>query len=120
MPIICLPNCAYLSEVSRVIAIYRKLEELGADVVMASHGGTFEFELDQEGIPYERIEPRMSENLCQRYIDAGIKGPEGILKKQGLCVLRINKKYFLTNDLTFVCSTYMTKRLCQLSTRLNI
>jgi len=81
MPIVCLPNCAYLSEVSRVIAIYRKLEELGADVIMASHGGTFEFELDQECIPYERIEPRMSEDLCQRYIDAGIKGPEGILKK---------------------------------------
>ena len=55
MPIICLPNCAYLSEVSRVIAIYRKLEELGADVIMASHGGTFEFQLDQEGIPYEKV-----------------------------------------------------------------
>ncbi len=81
MSIICLPNCAYLSEVSRVIAIYRKLEELGADVIMASHGGTFEFELDQEGIPYERIEPLMSEDLCQRYIDAGLKGPEGILTK---------------------------------------
>ena len=81
MPIICLPNCAYLSEVSRVIAIYRKLEELEADVIMASHGGTFEFQLDQEGIPYERIEPLMSEDLCQRYIQAGIKGPEGILTK---------------------------------------
>jgi UDP:flavonoid glycosyltransferase YjiC (YdhE family) len=87
MPIICLPNCAYLSEVSRIIAIYRKLKELGADVIMASHGGTFEFELDQEGIPYERIEPLMSEDLCQRFIDAGIRGPEGILKKDEIMEL---------------------------------
>lgn len=82
MTIVCLPNCAYLSEVSRVAAIHRKLQELGADVVMVSHGGTFEFQLDQEGIPYERIEPTMSEDLCQRYIQAGIKGPEGILSRE--------------------------------------
>ncbi len=81
MTIVCLPNCAYLSEVSRLIAIYRKLQDLGADAVMASHGGTFEFELDAEGICYERIEPLMSEDLCRRYIRAGIEGPEGILSK---------------------------------------
>ncbi len=64
-----------------MIAIYRKLKELGADVIMASHGGTFEFLLDQEGIPHERIEPSMPEDLCRRYIQAGIKGPEGLLTK---------------------------------------
>ena len=108
MPIICLPNCAYLSEVSRVIAIYRKLEELGADVIMASHGGTFEFEIDDEGIPYERIEPLMSEDLCQRFIQAGIRGPEGILKRDEIMELvKSEIEFFEKKDATAVVTGFM-------------
>ncbi len=108
MPIVCLPNCAYLSEVSRLIAIYRKLEELGVDVIMASHGGTFEFELDSEGIPYERIEPAMSEDLCQRYIQAGIKGPEGILTKEEVrSAVQAEMDFFREKGATAVVTGFM-------------
>ena len=64
-----------------MIAIYRELEKLGEHPLMASHGGTFEFELDREGVPCERVGPPMSEDLCRRYIEAGMRGPEGVLKE---------------------------------------
>lgn len=108
MTIVCLPNCAYLSEVSRVIGIYCKLEDLGADVIMASHGGTFEFELAAEGIPYERIEPEMSEDLCRRYIQAGIKGPEGILTKDEVqSAVQSEMDFFSKNNAQAIVTGFM-------------
>ena len=57
MSIVCFPNGAYLSETSRMIAVYGKLKELGADAAMVTHGGTFEFAIKRENIPYDLIEP---------------------------------------------------------------
>ena len=91
-----------------MIAVYRKLEELGADVLMATHGGTFEFELDQEGIPYERIEPLLSPDQCHRFIEAGIKGPEGILKKNEILELvRSEMNFFRERQAKAVVTGFM-------------
>jgi UDP:flavonoid glycosyltransferase YjiC (YdhE family) len=52
-----------------MIAIYRSLEETGVPVLMATHGGTFEFVLEREGIPYETLEPRMSKEECHHFVE---------------------------------------------------
>ncbi len=81
MSVICLPNCAFLSETSRMIAVYQKLVEIGTPVIMATHGGTYEFALQQEGIPYQRIEPFMTDEECRRYVTATIQIKEGYERK---------------------------------------
>jgi UDP:flavonoid glycosyltransferase YjiC (YdhE family) len=76
--VICLmPNCAYLSETSRMIAIYKALREAGADAVIATHGGTYEKLLQNESIPYEIVGPRMSEGRCRQFVsdNVGIGDP---------------------------------------------
>ena len=76
--VICLmPNCAYLSETSRMIAIYKALRETGADAMMATHGGTYEKLIHNEAIPYEIVGPRMSEERCRRFVgdNVGIGDP---------------------------------------------
>ena len=69
MTVVCLPNCAFLSETSRMVAVYRKLVEQGADAVMATHGGAYEFVLQREGITYEVIEPRLTPDETRRLLE---------------------------------------------------
>lgn len=69
---ICLmPNCAYMSETSRMISIYRALRAAGAPAVVATHGGTHETLLMSEKIPYEIVGPRWSEERCRRFVAEG-------------------------------------------------
>ena len=60
MAICCFPNCAYLSETSRMVSVYKKLIEKGERALMVTHGGTYEFVFKEEGVPYHHIEPRVS------------------------------------------------------------
>lgn len=69
MTVVCLPNCAFLSETSRMAAVYTRLVEQGGDAVMATHGGTYEFVLQQEGIAYEVIEPRLTSDEALRLLE---------------------------------------------------
>lgn len=65
---ICLmPNCAYLSETSRMILLFKALRAAGSDARIATHGGTHESLLNGEGIPYDIVGPRMSEERCRRF-----------------------------------------------------
>lgn len=77
MSICLMPNCAYLSETSRMIAIYKALREAGADAVVATHGGTYEKLLQNETIPYEIVGARMSDERCRRFVsdNVGIGDP---------------------------------------------
>ncbi len=69
---ICLmPNCAYLSETSRMISIYKALRAAGAPAMVATHGGTHEKLLALENIPYEIVGPRWSEERCRRFVAEG-------------------------------------------------
>ncbi len=63
MAICCFPNCAYLSETSRMISVYKRLKASCEDVVLATHGGSFEFVLKEEGIPYKHLEPFVTNEL---------------------------------------------------------
>ncbi|TVR57807.1 MAG: hypothetical protein EA426_11465 [Spirochaetaceae bacterium] len=72
MSICLLPNMAYLSETSRTVEIYKALKEHGTTPVVATHGGTYESILKQEGIPYHIIPPVMSGERCREYVLANI------------------------------------------------
>lgn len=69
MTVVCMPNCAFLSETSRMIAIYRCLREQGVPALVATHGGTHEFVLEREGIPYDSLEPRMGAEECRHFVE---------------------------------------------------
>ena len=66
---ICLmPNCVFLSETSRMIAISRALERQGVAVRMATHGGPYEAVLAGEGVRYDRVEPRVDAARSRRFL----------------------------------------------------
>jgi len=84
MSVVCLPNCAFLSETSRMIAIFKKLCEIGIPAIMATHGGTYEFALKGEKIPYRKIEPFMSHEDCHQYLNSVNKPWKNIYSKSSL------------------------------------
>ncbi|HEX7745022.1 MAG TPA: nucleotide disphospho-sugar-binding domain-containing protein [Micromonosporaceae bacterium] len=66
---ICLlPNCAFLSETTRLLEIYRALRERDAAVRVATHGGTYEYLLAEAGVPYDVIGPRMTPERCAQFL----------------------------------------------------
>ncbi len=68
MRICTFPNCAYLSETSRMIAIYKELKKRGIDLVMATHGGPYEWLFDDEGIPYKLVKPYFSDERARDFV----------------------------------------------------
>lgn len=75
---ICLmPMCAYLSETSRMIQIYKALKARGAEVRVATQGGVHEELLKAEGIAYDIIGPHMSAERGAQYVrdNAGVGDP---------------------------------------------
>lgn len=76
---ICLmPMCAYLSETSRMIQIYKALKAQGARVCMATHGGVHEALLRNEGIDFDIVGPRMDEARGHRFVgdNVGVGSPD--------------------------------------------
>jgi UDP:flavonoid glycosyltransferase YjiC (YdhE family) len=67
-----LPNCAYLSETSRMLEIYRALLAKGAEVCVATHGGPHEAQLRNAGVPYTVVGPRMSGERITAFVRSGI------------------------------------------------
>jgi UDP:flavonoid glycosyltransferase YjiC (YdhE family) len=63
------PHCGYLSETSRMLDIYHALRRRGAQVRIASHGGTHE---NQLRVPYDIVEPRMDHERCVRFVQNGL------------------------------------------------
>jgi UDP:flavonoid glycosyltransferase YjiC (YdhE family) len=76
---ICLmPMCAYLSETSRMIQIYKALRKQGAQARMATQGGTHEVMLRNEGIEFDIVGPHMSAERSQQFVrdNVGIGSPD--------------------------------------------
>jgi UDP:flavonoid glycosyltransferase YjiC (YdhE family) len=66
---ICLmPNCAFLSETSRMVQILRALEDRGAEARIATHGGPCEAVLRGEGIEYDVVEPHVDAARGRRFL----------------------------------------------------
>lgn len=66
-----MPNCAYLSETSRMLAIWKALEARGARTLIATHGGTYERLIRAAGAPYVIVGPRMDDERCRRFVANG-------------------------------------------------
>lgn len=79
MVICCFPNCAYLSETSRMIAVYKRLIAQGGKVIMATHGGSYDYVLKEEKIPVKHVPPMMSHERAKEFVAAnrGEQGPLG-------------------------------------------
>jgi len=77
MKICTFPNCAYLSETSRMIAIYKELESRGIPIVMATHGGPYEWLFKEEGIEYKLIDPYFTNERAHEFV-ATNTGENGI------------------------------------------
>jgi len=65
------PHCGYLSETSRMLEIQRALGDRGAPVRLATHGGTHEGLLGEEGVDYDRIEPGLTSARCTALVQSG-------------------------------------------------
>jgi UDP:flavonoid glycosyltransferase YjiC (YdhE family) len=63
-----LAQCAYLSETSRMIELYRALTARGVTVRVATHGGAHQNQLTAAGIPYEIVGPPMSDERGARFV----------------------------------------------------
>ena len=63
-----LPNAAFLSEVTRMLAIARALQARGESVAFASHGGPYTRVLDDAGVPWTPLSPMMSDERCARFV----------------------------------------------------
>lgn len=63
-----LPHCGFLSETSRMLHIARALEAQGEAVCIATHGGPYTSVLDEAGMPYTLLEPRMDADRCARFV----------------------------------------------------
>ena len=85
MTIVCIPNCAFLSETSRQIAIYKALTASGMPAVLATHGGPYDFLFEQEGVPCTRLDPPMTNAEAAHYL-AAVFNP--MLRFQRPAVLR--------------------------------
>lgn len=72
-----MPMCAYLSETSRMIQIYKALAARGLDVRVATHGGAYEGLLKAEGVPYDIVGPPMSAARGAQFVrdNAGMGDP---------------------------------------------
>lgn len=67
-----------------MIALYKKLCEIDIPVIMATHGGTFEFVLKDEKISYQKIEPVMSHENCLQYLNSVNKPWKNVYSKSSL------------------------------------
>ena len=65
------PTLRILSETSRMLAIAQALMARGEQIVLATHGGPYTRVLDDAGMRYTLLEPRMDQRRCEEYL-AGI------------------------------------------------
>jgi UDP:flavonoid glycosyltransferase YjiC (YdhE family) len=70
LKVVMLPQCAYLSEVSRALRIAQALEQRAATVVFASRGGTYAHLIEDAGYELHRLDPASTTQSEQRFLQA--------------------------------------------------
>lgn len=68
--IVMLPQCSFLSEVSRAIQIARALEQRGVPVVFGSRGGTYAHLITDAGYELQRLDPAACAQSERRFLQA--------------------------------------------------
>jgi UDP:flavonoid glycosyltransferase YjiC (YdhE family) len=66
--IVLMPNCGYLSETSRMLAIAHALQARGVAVALATHGGPYTRVLDAAGMPWTTLSPTMDDARCAQFL----------------------------------------------------
>ena len=66
--IVLLPNCAFLSETSRMLHIAQALQARGETVALATHGGPYTTVLEQAGMPCTLLPPVMDDARSANYV----------------------------------------------------
>ena len=69
MTVVLLPNTAFISETSRMVAVYGELQRLGVPALVATHGGTYDWILNDAGVPFEHLDPILTEEDCRRTLE---------------------------------------------------
>lgn len=118
---ICLmPNCAFLSETSRMIHIYKALRAKGARARIATHGGMHEALLRSEGIEYDIVGPRMDDERSRRWlrdtVGIGDPGQSMYSHKEMRTYVLAEAEYFRQNSVQAVVIGFTLTTL--LSTRI--
>lgn len=118
---ICLmPNCAFLSETSRMVQICKALRERGAMARIATHGGVHETLLKGEGIDYDIVGPRMDEARSRRFVldtvGIGDPGQSMYSRDEMRAYVRAETEYFRQHDVQAVVIGFTLTTL--LSTRI--
>lgn len=73
-----IPNCAFLSETSRMLAVHDALRKQGEAVCLATHGGPWTRLLRRSGAEWTQVGPEMDAARCARFIQSlpGIGAPD--------------------------------------------
>jgi UDP:flavonoid glycosyltransferase YjiC (YdhE family) len=66
--IILMPHCAFLSETSRMLEIWRALAARGVEARIATHGGPFTRIYEEAGVPFDFLSPRIDPETCARFV----------------------------------------------------
>lgn len=122
MKICTFPNCAYLSETSRMIELYKEMKLRGEEVIMATHGGTYEWLFEEEGIEYTIITPHFSNERARDFVltNTGEKGLAEFytvkeLEKHVESEIVFFKKENITKVITgFTLSCAISTRVCKI------
>ncbi len=118
MKICTFPNCAYLSETSRMIELYKELKRRGEEVVMATHGGPYEWLFKEEGIEYTIVQPHFSNERARDFVltNTGEKGIAEFYKADELDLHVQNEiQFYKELDITKVITGFTLS--CAISTR---
>jgi UDP:flavonoid glycosyltransferase YjiC (YdhE family) len=120
---ICLfPNCAFLSETSRMIQIGKALTARGAEVCFATHGGLFESLLGDEGRAYDLVGPPMDAARSRRFIrdSVGVGDPRQSMyshDEMRACVLAeaeyFRRKRVIAVIIGFTLTTLLSTRIAR-------
>jgi len=92
-----------------MIAVYKRLIDKGEKAVVATHGGTYEFVLKDEGIPFEYITPIMSDERAQEFVAANRdeRGLQGFYKTEELREhVQSEIKFFKENNISVVLTGF--------------
>ena len=71
--IVLMPNCAFLSETSRALALASALRAAGEKVAIASHGGPYARLLDEAGEPWTALEPQLTPDDARAFVQAVVE-----------------------------------------------
>jgi UDP:flavonoid glycosyltransferase YjiC (YdhE family) len=114
------PHCAFLSETSRMLAIYNALRAMGEPVCMGTHGGPWDSLLHRAGVDCTQIGPRMDAARCARFIQSlpGIGSPDQSMysDEEMLAYAQAEAEFMRKHDIRIAVTGFTLTTL--LSTRL--